>query len=310
MDWCCGPLLELGVTARFESKSTFAHCYSGVHGGDFDDEGCVTYRINRHGYRGADFAREKPVDAFRIVILGDSFTFGEGTPEPLIYPTRLGEALGARRADGRWVEVVNLGVPGDDARGALATYRSLGRRLAADWVVFQWNTNDFPSPDVQEDHLRLIGARYRKLFAEAEALRWSRLLSVTWLRLQTWRLSREVIATTREDAERGHYAFEAIGRLRSLVEQDGARFTVLAFPELIRFEAYPYAALLEALHAYCRQERIHVIDLLPALAAHRDRELWVHETDHHPNRLAHAIAARELARGIAPASAEPLEGGR
>jgi hypothetical protein len=298
IEWCCGPLLELGATNRFESGSSFSHCYSGGNSGDFDEQGCVTYRINRHGYRGVDFVRKKPAGTYRIVMLGDSFTFGEGTPEPLIYPSLLGEALRSRRAGGRWIEVINLGVPGDDVSGALQTYHNLARRLEPDWVVFQWNTNDFPSPDVQQDHLRLIGARYRELFADARALRWSHLLSFTYMRLQTWLLSRELIATTREDAERGRYQFDGIGRLRSMAKNDGAGFTVLAFPELIRFDAYPYAAILELLHEYCRSEGIALIDLLPALSAHRDSELWVHETDHHPNRIAHAIAARELLEEI------------
>jgi hypothetical protein len=299
IEWCCGPLIQLGATNRFEPGSSFAHCYSDARGGDFDVNGCVTYRINEHGYRGASFARRKPAGVYRIVLLGDSFTFGEGTPEPLIYPSLLADELGERSVDGRRIEVINLGVPGDGVEGALATYRDFGQRLAPDWVVFQWNTNDFPSPAVREMHGLLIGARYRELFAEARALRWSHLLSFLYMRLQTFRISRELIATTREDAERGTYRLRDIGRLRSLVPQGGAGFTVLAFPELIRLDAYPYATILERLHAYCEKEEIALVDLLPALAAHPDSELWVHVTDHHPNRIAHAIAARELREELA-----------
>ncbi len=298
-DWCCGPLFELGATARFEAGSSFSHCYSGGDLAGFDERGCVAYRINSHGYRGADFPRAKPAGAYRIVILGDSFTFGEGTPETLIYPSLLGEALRGRRADGRWIEVINLGVPGDDVSGATQTYRDVARRLEPDWVVFQWNTNDFPAPGVQQDHLRLIGARYRELFAVAEALRWSRVLSLAYMRVQTWRLSRELIATTREDAAQGEVRLRDIGGLRNRVRSDGAGFTVLAFPELIRLDAYPYATILERLHAYCETEGIALVDLLPALAAHEDSDLWVHVTDHHPNRIAHAIAARELLEELA-----------
>ena len=81
---------------------------------------------------------------------------------------------------------------------------------------------------------------------------------------------------------------------------EGAGFTVLAFPELIRFDDYPYAAILELLRDYCRDEEIQLVDLLPALSKYEDHELWVHETDHHPNRVAHAIAARELLAGLDP----------
>jgi hypothetical protein len=297
-EWCCGPERVLGGVHRFEPGSSFSHCYSGVSGGDFDAAGCVQYRINAQGYRGADFSLDKPARTFRIVLLGDSFTFGEGTPEAQIYPTLLAAELAARRIDGRRVEVVNLGVPGDDLGDALVTYQGFARRLHPDWVVLQWNTNDFPSSAVKQDHLRLIGAWHRALFARAESLRWSHLLSFVYTRLRAWQISRALIATTREDAEAGRHELAKIGRLRSLAERDGAGFMLLAFPELIRLDAHPYAAILELLREYCRSEGIPVIDLLPALSVHRDRELWVHETDHHPNRIAHAIAARELALGL------------
>jgi lysophospholipase L1-like esterase len=296
-EWCCGPEEIRGGVHRFEPRGSFAHCYHGAAG--LPDDGCVTYRINAEGYRGPEFSVAKPADAYRIVILGDSFTFGEGTPDALIYPALLAEALRERRAGGRRIEVVNLGVPGDDVGDALVTYRRYARRLGGDFVVLQWNTNDFPSDRVRRDHHLLIGAHYRELFQTAEALRWSRLLSFAYTRLRTWQLSRELVATTRSEVETRSDAFAAIGRLRHFVRQDGAGFAVLAFPELIRFDAYPYAALLELLREYCGAQGIPLIDLLPALSAHRDRELWVHETDHHPNRLAHAIAARELAQALA-----------
>jgi lysophospholipase L1-like esterase len=308
-EWCCGPRLEVGGVPRYEAGSEFSHCYSGVSGGPFDENGCIEYRINDLGYRGANFRRQKRADVYRVVLLGDSFTFGEGTSEPWIYPTLLREALDARGIEGRQVEVVNLGIPGNDLTESRLTYQRFGRRLQPDLVVFQWNTNDFPTPQVQEDHLRLIGARYRELHVRVQALRWSHLLSFVTMRLQMSQLSRELIATTREEAETGRHRMGEIGRVSRMTEQEGAAFVVLAFPELIRFDDYPYAAILDLLREYCRDEGIALVDLLPALSAHEDNELWVHETDHHPNRIAHAIAARELAKGLDPLLPPPARGG-
>jgi hypothetical protein len=66
----------------------------------------------------------------------------------------------------------------------------------------------------------------------------------------------------------------------------------------VRFEDYPYAAIVDALRTYCTEERIGFVDLLPALGTHRDADLWVHETDHHPNPYAHGIAAAELLKTL------------
>jgi hypothetical protein len=119
-------------------------------------------------------------------------------------------------------------------------------------------------------------------------------LSLFYYRRQSQTISHEVITTTKEQAEKGRGSFESLGQIRRAVEADHGTFTVLAFPELIRLDNYPYATIVALLEEYCRDEQISLVNLLPALSAHRDRDLWVHETDHHPNRIAHAIAAGEL----------------
>jgi lysophospholipase L1-like esterase len=296
-EWCCGPEVMVGQTHRFQPGERFQHCYSSARP-YFDASGCVTYRINQWGYRGADFARAKPPGVYRIVLLGDSFTFGEGTPDASIYSAVLDAALRERQIDGRHVEIVNLGMPAEDSGTELVTYREFARTLAPDRVVVQWHTNDFPSTAVQKDHLRLIGMQYREMFSSAADYRWSRLLSALYLRSRMPAISRDLVATTRAELDAGRASFDDIGRLRQLTATDGAAFTLLIFPEIIRFTDYPYAAIVEALRAYCVTEGIAVVDLLPALRKHRDADLWVHDTDHHPNPVAHAIAAEELLKTL------------
>ena len=295
-EWCCGPETWVGSVHRYRPNTTFQHCYSGGSLGDFDRDGCVSYRINAIGYRGRDFTIAKPPGVYRVVTIGDSFTFGEGTAEPYIYPVVLENALQMRLGTARRVEVIDLGVSGDDTAAEAVNYRDFARSLGADWVVLQWTTNDFPSASVQKDHIRLIGAEYRSVIGSADEYPWSRLLSILARRRRLRAISDALVATTREEAESGRASFEDLARLARMAADDGSRFTVLVFPELIRFDAYPYTAIVDGLVDFCRARHIEVINLLPALAEHRASTLWVHETDHHPNRRAHAIAAEELAR--------------
>ncbi len=299
-EWCCGPEVMAGNVHRFIPGSSFKHCYDGGAVSDLDADGCVTYRINSQGYRGAEFGTPKPAGAYRIVILGDSFTFGEGTPEQLTYPRVLQDAWRSRPIDGRRVEVINLGVPNEDSGTELTTYRDFARGLSPDWLIVQWNTNDVPISAVQKDHVRLIGRQYRDLYADADRYKWSRLLVILYERWRAAAISNELMTTTRADAEGARASLEDLGRIAELARADGSRFTVLAFPELIRFDAYPYAAILTLLEEFCRARTIELVNLLPALSTHRDRDLWVHPTDHHPNRVAHALAARELNLVVSP----------
>jgi lysophospholipase L1-like esterase len=64
-------------------------------------------RINSLGYRGDEFGLAKG-DAFRILVIGDSFTFGWGVEETEAYPYRLQQQL-AKQYPSRRIEVINAG---------------------------------------------------------------------------------------------------------------------------------------------------------------------------------------------------------
>jgi lysophospholipase L1-like esterase len=52
------------------------------------------------------------------------------------------------------------------------------------------------------------------------------------------------------------------------------------------------------LASYCARNGIEFYDLFGAFKGMRDRDLWVHPSDQHPNVRAHQIAAEAIARFI------------
>lgn len=96
----------------------------------------------------------------------------------------------------------------------------------------------------------------------------------------------------------GRRGLAQVARLRDDVERTGAAFSVLIFPELIHFDDYPYSGIIETVMNYCRNEKVSCVNLLPELARHSAEDLWVHETDHHPNQIAHAIASEALVQHL------------
>ena len=67
----------------------------------------VDVRINQRKLRDAEYPYERPAGVQRVVMLGDSVTFGWGVPAEATVSKRLERAL---RAAGRGVEVINTGV--------------------------------------------------------------------------------------------------------------------------------------------------------------------------------------------------------
>ena len=57
---------------------------------------------------------------------------------------------------------------------------------------------------------------------------------------------------------------------------------------------YPFQVVHDTVREFCEAQDIAVLDLRTVYSEFSGPELWVHETDQHPNELAHAMAARAV----------------
>jgi lysophospholipase L1-like esterase len=99
------------------------------------------FTTNSLGFRGPE-VRDRSDSIYRIVVLGDSFTWGFGVDDDETYAHYLGTLISG-------VEVVNLGVTGYGLRQIIGYYRRVGFDLRPDVVVLGLCLNDifhgFPS---------------------------------------------------------------------------------------------------------------------------------------------------------------------
>jgi lysophospholipase L1-like esterase len=89
-------------------------------------------RINEGGYRGPLREVGEHPGTLRVLVLGESCTFGYGVAYAETFSSRLEEIL---RERGRNVEVLNAGVIGYTVRQGLERYRAMGRAYRPDLVV-------------------------------------------------------------------------------------------------------------------------------------------------------------------------------
>jgi hypothetical protein len=129
-----------GTPGIFLSDATRGQRLSAGYAGWFAG---VPVRINNLGFRDPrDYALEKPRGTFRILVFGDSVTFGHGATFETTYPFLLEQRLRQWRADIQW-QVWNLGVPGYNTRQELTYLREVGSRFDPDLVVIGFYPNDF-----------------------------------------------------------------------------------------------------------------------------------------------------------------------
>jgi len=120
----------------------------------------VPAHTNSLGFRDTrEYSLPKAPATFRILVLGDSVTFGHGALYETSYPFILEQRLRDWRPDVKW-EVWNLGVPGYNTAQELAYLNEVGASYQPDLVIVGFFLNDFTGhdPDVTPGLAAKIGS--------------------------------------------------------------------------------------------------------------------------------------------------------
>jgi len=99
----------------------------------------VTYTHNSDSLNERyDYSIEKPKDSFRIITLGDSFTFGANVDTQDNWPEQLEEMLNAKVSckNIKKFEVINLGVGGYDIKYSVERFKRRGEKYDPDLVLW------------------------------------------------------------------------------------------------------------------------------------------------------------------------------
>ena len=101
----------------------------------------VPIRTNSLGLRSPEVTLAKPPDTFRILVLGDSVTFGWSLRGEDTYASQLASLLATLRPNQR-VEVINAGVSGYGTWQELRWLQETGLTLDPDVIIVQVHLND------------------------------------------------------------------------------------------------------------------------------------------------------------------------
>jgi len=104
--------------------------------------GVFTFRYSNNslGWRGRREYREVKPTEYRVLFLGDSFTYGLGVDDDQTFAVQMEKDLRA----GLWsVEVMNAGCPGKGTDYALKCFQTVGRKFHPDLTALGFLGNDF-----------------------------------------------------------------------------------------------------------------------------------------------------------------------
>ena len=97
-------------------------------------------KISNQGLRDKEFEVRKPENTFRIVCLGDSFTFGWGVETNETFCKRIESYLNANSSTN--YETLNFGIPGYNAKQLETLLRKKIIGISPDMIIYAFSPND------------------------------------------------------------------------------------------------------------------------------------------------------------------------
>ncbi len=276
-----------------------------------DDDGGETLtfgmrtRRNRFGFRDEEFAIPKPPGVYRILALGDSFTFGVGLSEDARY-TELLKLFLEVRCPKESIEVLNAGVSGWSTTKERDWLKDHIDAVQPDCVVIGFCVND---PKAK-------GAEWSPEYELwTTRLRWMKTIGLE-------RVNRHLIGKTLpavglmptpNSALDSSYAPDSLDwqtftdALQDMAELCRERSTALVFISLL-YQNGDYGSPDENLRFIlkwtsraedaARDAGIEVLSVEPQFRAQGNKVRWVNRWDAHPNGACQEIYARKLAEKI------------
>jgi lysophospholipase L1-like esterase len=250
----------------------------------------VPVSINSHGHRDREYPVAKPSDVYRIVMLGDSTTFGWGVPEEQTVAKILeGELNRGASSGGRRFEVLNAGVGNYNTVQEYTHYLTYDRAFHPDLVVLEYFIND-AEPVPVERKPGLLGKSYLLAFSIS---RFDSMLRFVGKR-PNWK---EYYSGLYQDGLPGFEAAKkAVGDLAAATRADGARLLVTILPELHEINAsYPFTSAHQKIRDTAAASHVPVMDLIEGLRGHGpESSLWITPADDHPNGKANSLIVAQM----------------
>lgn len=279
---------------------------------------------NVHGFRDRDFPVPKPAGTSRILVLGDSFTWGVGLDVGETIPKQLEDALRAGWP-GQKVEVINAALPGSNTVDQLLLLEDRALTYDPDMVVLIYNLNDIDfkpelapmsydetraTPVVQIDpgdnvtmwskskgvRGLILEIEYRSALARFMVPRVGQLLQgIGLLNSVEFSWVAKVFEGFHEENPGWIESKRALRQIARICQTRRIPFVIGVYPLLVSLDDYRGRRAHEAVQRYSASIGVQeVVDLLQVFEGRRGRSFWINYADGHPNAEAHRLVTEAL----------------
>lgn len=288
-------------------------------------EPAVQVRINSQGYRGKEYPAIKPKGTRRVIIFGDSITFGYGLEENDSYPAMLQQLLGGG------TEVINRGVTGYGLDQEYLLFKRQVLQQRPDLVIVGFSGGDIydstcstrfgiPKPYFKLADGQLIlhkpPAEFSKVDDRDIFFRGKPLQSFLFANLHTYRLlfyqfskllkEDDVSIEEMSVVEGGQVASAIIKLWKKICDDNGIKLLFLVIPQADWIKNAASAKNVKGFNSghdaaveILEDAGISYLDLWDSFAVNYDQELFLKGDNVHPNRKGTKIIAEKIKQRLA-----------
>ncbi len=264
----------------------------------------ILVRKNSFGLRDQDYPVVKPPNSKRVLILGDSFTFGVGVADDAaIFPELLEKQLNTEFAEqGMTIEILNGGIPASLTNNWVDVLEHAKYLSKFDVILIVFFLRDGTRTFDIESFFNPIRNELEMKNQEAFLYQYSYLFrwyqdfrDRTYLSEKYSNALNEAYLGGHEQTQEWEIAKANILRIKATSEEIDARVGLVVFPVLAELnDNYPFKEIFEVIIGFSTENGIPTHSLLPAFMGRNEPELWVSSFDQHPSMLAHEIAANSI----------------
>jgi len=237
-------------------------------------------KINSYGFRDYEYPINKPDNSFRIVVLGDSYTFGWGIELNETYSKVLERLLNERDNDLKY-EVLNFGVPGYNAAEKVEMLKYSAMKFDPDLIIFQYLIDDI----INKAEFKQIEREEMQEYAKESGVSIDEISEIQIQMVHTRAYNKYL------DGLRGDKFDEAW----KLVEKSLKELNSITLNKTVLFWVDMKGPQLTRLNKICHDYGWSIIDERKYLLEFQeDERLIVHPKDPHPNAPANNLIAKEI----------------
>lgn len=263
------------------------------------------YQLNHWELRDREYPTAKPVGRKRILMLGDSFTFGSGVMDDTkIFPELLERWLDESQIPSApgGVDILNGGLPGSLTGDWLDIWEATSETFDPDLLVIVFFLRDGTQTASVPEFFDRIRDDISERNQHSRRYRFSYLY-----RLYRDKEDRASVASLYGDRFQAAYfgahhqtsewrkAQSNLILLRDRARARGVEVGLVIFPVIVQLdESYPFKGITDLLVDFAEGNDLPVYDLLPDFIGRYAPDYWVSSLDQHPNERGHALVAERL----------------